>query len=61
MAHIEKMAELFCVQLPAISKHTKNIFESGELQEKAVIFKMETTASDGKKYPTQSYNLDSIN
>lgn len=30
----KRMAELFDVQLPAISKHIKNIFESGELQEK---------------------------
>ena len=39
-----KMAELFEVQKAAISKHLKNIFTSGELQEEAVVSKMETTA-----------------
>ena len=39
-----KMAELFEVQKAAISKHLKNIFASGELQEEAVVSKMETTA-----------------
>ncbi len=38
----------------------KNIFESGELEEKSVISKMEITALDGKKYPTKFYNLDVI-
>ena len=55
-----KMAELFEVQKAAISKHLKNIFESGELQEKAVVSKMETTAADGKRYNTSYYNLDAI-
>lgn len=54
------MAQLFDVGVPAISKHLKNIFESGELDEKSVISKMETTASDGKKYNTTFYNLDAI-
>lgn len=54
------MAELFDVGVPAISKHLKNIFESGELSENSVISKMETTASDGKKYNTTFYNLDAI-
>ena len=55
-----KMAELFEVQKAAISKHLKNIFESGELQEEAVVSKMETTAADGKRYNTSYYNLDAI-
>jgi len=54
------MAQLFDVGVPAISKHLKNIFESGELDEKSVISKMETTASDGKIYNTTFYNLDAI-
>lgn len=54
------MAALFGVEIPAISKHLKNIFESGELQEEAVISKMETTANDGKNYITSYYNLDAI-
>ena len=55
-----KMAELFEVQKAAISKHLKNIFTSGELQEEAVVSKMETTAADGKRYNTNYYNLDAI-
>ena len=54
------MAQLFDVGVPAISKHLKNIFESGELVENSVISKMETTASDGKNYNTTYYNLDAI-
>ena len=55
-----KMAELFEVQKAAISKHLKNIFESGELLEESVVSKMETTAADGKRYNTNYYNLDAI-
>ena len=55
-----KMAELFEVQKAAISKHLKNIFESGELLEESVVSKMETTASDGKRYNINYYNLDAI-
>jgi hypothetical protein len=40
------MAELFGVKVPAINKHLKNIFESGELQEGPVISILETTAAD---------------
>lgn len=54
------MAKLFDVNVPAISKHLKNIFESGELELSAVISKMETTAEDGKIYQTNFYNLDAI-
>ncbi len=56
----KKMAMLFGVQIPAIHKHLKNIFKSGELEEKAVISVLETTASDGKSYTIQFYNLDAI-
>ncbi|MBU4220026.1 MAG: virulence RhuM family protein [Euryarchaeota archaeon] len=54
------IAELFGVQVPAINKHLKNIFEAGELEENSVISILETTASDGKKYNTHFYNLDAI-
>ena len=37
------MAELFGVQVPAISKHLKNIFEDGQLKEEVVVSKMEIT------------------
>ncbi|MGQ7543313.1 virulence RhuM family protein [Streptococcus suis] len=56
----KEMARLFDVGVPAISKHLKNIFEEGELDEHSVISKMETTASDGKNYLTNYYNLDAI-
>ena len=61
-----KMAELFDVQKAAISKHLKNIFESGELDEKVVVSKMETTTPHGamagkeQKKLTNIYNLDAI-
>ena len=54
------MATLFDVNVPAISKHLKNIFESGELKDDSVVSKMEITASDGKHYQTQFYSLDAI-
>jgi hypothetical protein len=54
------MAELFGVKVPAISKHLSNIFSSGELEETSAISILETTASDGKKYDMQFYNLDVI-
>lgn len=54
------MAELFGVQIPAISKHLKNIFEEGELIESSVVSILETTALDGENYSTNYYNLDGI-
>src|SRR3989338_9241045 len=56
----KKMSELFNVQIPTINEHLKNIFKSGELDENSVIRKFLTTAGDGKKYPTNFYNLDVI-
>lgn len=52
------MADLFGVKPPAVSKHLKNIFASGELVESAVVSILETTAADGKTYATNYYNLD---
>ena len=60
------MAELFEVQTPAISKHLKNIFAEGELEEKVVVSKMEITTSHGampdktQTKEAQFYNLDAI-
>ena len=60
------MAELFDVQTPAISKHLRNIFDDGELDEKVVVSKMEITtphgAMEGKTQTreAQFYNLDAI-
>ncbi|MFZ2188008.1 MAG: virulence RhuM family protein [Candidatus Moraniibacteriota bacterium] len=56
----KRIADLFGVGIPAINKHLKNIFESGELLASSVISKMEITADDGKKYETNFYNLDAI-
>jgi hypothetical protein len=56
----KSIAQLFGVQVPAISKHLKNIFESRELLEDSVISILETTASDDKKYQVKYYNLDVI-
>ncbi|WP_241424912.1 virulence RhuM family protein [Latilactobacillus sakei] len=57
------MAELFGVGVPAINKHLKNIYESGELAESATISKMETVQNEGARSVTREltiYNLDAI-
>ena len=57
------MAELFGVKVPAISKHLKNIFEEGELQQESTISKMETVQNEGTrniKRLVDFYNLDAI-
>ena len=54
------LASLFGVKVPAITKHLKNIFASGELAESAVVSVLETTAADGKRYATRWYSLDAI-
>ena len=55
-----QIAKLFDVKQPAISKHLKNIFSSGELNESSVYSILEYTATDGKIYKTGFYNLDAI-
>ena len=57
------MAQLFDVNLPAISKHLKNIFEEGELEVNATVSKMEIVQTEGKRNIKRSidfYNLDAI-
>lgn len=54
------MAELFAVDVRTVSEHLINIFQSSELLEDSVIRKFRNTASDGKSYLTQFYNLDAI-
>lgn len=58
------MSELFGVQVPAISKHLKNIFESGELDESTTVSKMEIVVNRGFRgevtEETTFYNLDAI-
>ncbi|BBD46378.1 RhuM protein [Petrimonas sp. IBARAKI] len=58
------MASLFDVQVPAISKHLKNIYAEGELAENSTISKMETVVNRGfmgeVKERIDFYNLDAI-
>ena len=54
------MSTLFDCERSVITKHLRNIFVSGELQEEAVCAKFAHTASDGKSYQTQFYSLDAI-
>jgi hypothetical protein len=56
----QKIADLFGVQRPAVTKHLKNIFETGELKENSVSSILEHTAKDEKMYKTSFYNLDAI-
>lgn len=60
------MAELFGVDKSGISRHLKNIFTEGELQEKVVVSKMEISTPHGamagktRQHETTVYNLDAI-
>lgn len=57
------MAELFDVEVPAISKHLKNIYDEGELSREATISKMETVQQEGSRTvrrTTDFFNLDAI-
>ena len=54
------MAELFDATKQNISLHLKNLFRDGELSEDSVVKDSLTTATDGKRYRTQLYNLDAI-
>lgn len=56
----QKIADLFGVDRSVVTKHLKNIFQSEELKEISVSAKIAHTASDGKSYQTQFYNLDAI-
>lgn len=49
----KSIAELFEVNVPAVSKHLKHIFLENELQENTVVSILETTAKDGKNYNTK--------
>ncbi len=55
-----QIAILFGTQRPAITKHLNNIFKAGELNKNSVSSILEHTATDGKTYKTQFYNLDAI-
>lgn len=55
-----QLAQLFAKNKRTISEHIRNLFKEGELEESAVVRNFRTTASDGKSYDTQHYNLDVI-
>ena len=57
---LDKMAELFQRNKSTISRHIKNVFEEGELSKNSVVAFFATTASDGKSYTVEYYNLDMI-
>jgi hypothetical protein len=54
------MAELFGCTTDNISLHLKNIFNTNELDQRSVTEKSSATATDGKKYPTNFYNIDAV-
>ena len=56
----KRMAEIFAVERSVITKHLKNIFAEGELDQNSVCAKFAHTAEDGKTYQTQFYHLDAI-
>ena len=56
----QQIADLFGTKRPAITKHLRNIFNIGELDQNSVSSILEHTAADGKTYKTQFYNLDAI-
>lgn len=58
--NIEQMTELFKRDKSVISRHLKNIFEENELEKQSVVANFATTASDGKIYHVDYYNLDVI-
>ncbi len=57
---LDQMAELFQRDKSTISRHIKNVFEEGELSQVSVVANFATTASDGKTYQVEYYNLDMI-
>ncbi len=57
---IDQMAELFQRDKSTISRHIKNIFSEGELNRNSVVANFATTATDGKTYQVDYYNLDVI-
>ena len=55
-----QMAELFNIDKSGISRHIKNVFETGELERISVVANFATTATDGKIYQVDYYNMDMI-
>jgi hypothetical protein len=57
---LDKMAELFQRDKSTVSRHIKNVFEEGELDQNSVVANFATTAADNKTYLVTYYNLDVI-
>lgn len=57
---LDQMTKLFGRDKSVISRHIKNIFEDNELKRDSVVVNFATTASDGKTYHVDYYNLDVI-
>ncbi len=57
---LDRIAELFQRDKSTVSRHIKNIFVEGELEQSAVVANFATTAADGKTYHVDYYNLDVI-
>jgi hypothetical protein len=55
-----QIADMFNVERSVITKHIRNIFKEKELDAKAVCAKFAHTATDGKTYQVEHYNLDAI-
>ncbi|MDD5596468.1 MAG: virulence RhuM family protein [Victivallaceae bacterium] len=58
--NLNQLSELFDIDKSGISRHLKNIFESGELTRDSVVANFATTADDGKTYKVDYFNLDAI-
>lgn len=54
------MAELYDRSKKTINEHLQNLFDEGELDPDSVVRNFRTTASDGKGYDVQHYNLEAI-
>ena len=59
-ANLDQIAEVFDRDKSVISRHIKNIFNEGELRRNSVVAFFATTASDGKTYQVEYFNLDVI-
>ena len=57
---LNQMAALFQRDKSVVSRHLRNVFQTGELIQSAVVAKNATTAADGKVYQVDYYNLDAI-
>jgi hypothetical protein len=57
---LNQISEFFEIDNSLIYRHLKNIFKENELYRNSVVAKFATTASDGKVYQTEHYNLDIV-